>query len=119
VLTIINRCESGEWDIFRSDVLEDEFDRITNLVKKQKVLKLYSSMPIYVEITDEIVSRAREFQKLNIKPFDALHLASAEHGCADILLTTDKKFLNKALASDSKVKVANPSIWLTEVLFND
>ena len=119
VLTIINKCESGVWDIFRSDVLEDELDRATNLVKKQKVFKLYSSMPLYIEITDEIVSRAKEFQKLNVKAFDSLHLASAEYGCADVLLTTDKKFLNRALATDSKIKIANPAIWLTEVLFSD
>jgi len=35
------------------------------------------------------------------------------------LLTTDKKFLNLAAKSDSKIMVANPAIWLMEVIFND
>ena len=73
----------------------------------------------YVEINADIISRAKEFQLINIKPFDALHLASAECGGADILLTTDKKFLNRALGLNSKVKVSNPAIWLTEVLYNE
>ena len=119
ILTIINKCESGIWDIFASDVLDDEIDRMTNLIKKQKVLELYSSTSIYVEINDEIISKAKEFHKINIKPFDALHLASAEYGGADILLTTDKKFLNRAVKLNAKTKVFNPAIWLTEVLFND
>jgi len=55
----------------------------------------------------------------NIKPFDALHLASAEYSNADVLLTTDKKFLNRAAESDSKIRVANPVQWLMEVMFND
>jgi len=78
VLTIIGKCENGEWDIFESDVLDDEFDRMTNVIQKQKVLELYSSASIYIEINEEIVSRAKEF-----------------------------------------IRVANPAIWLTEVLFND
>ena len=73
-----------------------------------------------IELSDEIVVRAKEFQRtVNIKPFDALHLASAEYGGADILLTTDKKFVNRAKEADTNIKVSNPAIWLTEVLFND
>ena len=119
VLAIINKCEAGVWDVFESDVLDDEFDRMTNLTKKQKIMELYSSSSLYIEINDEIISRAKEFHKLNIKPFDALHLASAEYGGADILLTTDKKFINIAAVSNAKVKVLNPAIWLMEVLYND
>lgn len=119
ILMIINRCENGEWDIFESDVLDDEFDRMTNFIKKQKVLKLYSSATVYVEISDMIINRAKEFQNYNIKSFDALHLASAEYGEADILLTTDKKFLSRAVKLNTKIRVYNPAIWITEVLFND
>lgn len=118
VLTIIRNCEIGQWDIVGSDVLDDEINRIMHPVKKQKVAKLYSSAVDFIEITDKIVARAKEFQNMQgIKPFDALHLASAELGRADVLLTTDKKFLNNALASNAKIRVANPAIWLMEVLF--
>jgi predicted nucleic acid-binding protein len=119
VLTIIENCERGIWDVFESDVLDDEIERMADSVKKQQVLEFYSSTSIYIEINDLIIGRAKEFQEINIKPFDALHLASAENGGADILLTTDKKFLNRALQSNAKIRVANPAIWLTEVLYND
>ena len=80
---------------------------------------LYTSTSIYIEISDDIIRRAKELQKFNIKSFDALHLASTELGGADVLLTTDKKFLNRALNSDTNIKISNPVIWLTEVLFYD
>lgn len=100
--------------------MDDEIDRIADLVKKQKVMMLCSTASIYVEINSDIIDKAKELQRtMNIKPFDALHLASAEYGGADILLTTDKKFLNRATESNTKIRVANPIIWLMEVVFNE
>jgi predicted nucleic acid-binding protein len=120
VLSIINSCESGLWDIFRSDVLEDEILKIVNPIKQQKVLMLYSSATLNIEINDEIISRAASLIDIyNLGAFDAVHLASAEYGEADILLTTDKKFYNRAIKSDIKIKIANPAFWLTEVFINE
>jgi len=120
VLEILSNCVAGMWEVFRSDVLNDEIDRIANYVKKQKVLMLYSSATIYVPLTDEIVYRAKSIQHIvNIKPFDALHLACAECSNASVLLTTDKKFINQAAAINTSVRVTNPAIWLMEVMYND
>jgi len=54
---------------------------------------------------------------MGFKPFDALHLACAESVFAEVLLTTDDKFLNKAKKNKNKLrfKVENPVIWLMEV----
>jgi predicted nucleic acid-binding protein len=51
------------------------------------------------------------------KSFDALHLACAESVFAEVLLTTDDKFLKKAKKNKSvlKVRVENPVTWLMEV----
>ena len=120
VLVILKNSNAGICDVFQSDVLDDEISRMTNLVKKLKVLMLYSSASVRIEINDIIINRAKEFQQqANVKPFDALHLACAEYSNADILLTTDQKFINRAVKSDSNVRVANPAIWLMEVIFND
>lgn len=120
VLSILSSCEEGIWDIFKGDVLEDEIYRITNLVARIKVLMLYSSASIYIPLNDAIIRRGRELENMaNIKPFDALHLASAEYGGADIFLTTDKKLLNRAAEANVNIKVANPAVWLMEVMFYD
>lgn len=55
---------------------------------------------------------------IGFKPFDALHLACAENVVAEVLLTTDDKFLNKAKKNKNKlrVRVENPIIWFLEVI---
>ncbi|TEB04074.1 hypothetical protein Psch_04203 [Pelotomaculum schinkii] len=55
---------------------------------------------------------------IGFKPFYALHLASAESVVAEVLLTTDDKFLSKAKRNKNKlrVRVENPVIWFLEVI---
>jgi len=62
---------------------------------------------------------ARELEKIGVKPFDALHIASAEFKGVDVFLTTDKKLINATRNTDVTVKVLNPAVWLMEVLYNE
>lgn len=72
-----------------------------------------------VEIDEQIKTRAEEIIKLsNIKAFDSLHLASAEAG-ADMLLTTDMKFLRNCKKILCKVDVKNPIEYVMEVFDHD
>jgi predicted nucleic acid-binding protein len=59
-----------------------------------------------------------ELQGLGFKPFDALHIACAEKGKVDVLLTTDDELLQKITQKNIiiNVRVANPLKWLTEVI---
>jgi predicted nucleic acid-binding protein len=117
VLTIIDRCDRRIWDLCNSDVLYDEIDRITDVIRKEKIFALCNSSAINIELNDAVIRRAKELHRLNIKSFDALHVASAEYGKADVFLTTDKRLVNASKRIDMKVKVSNPAVWLTEVLF--
>lgn len=119
VLSIIDRCENGEWELCGSDIVLDEIDDMTNLVKKQKVLLFYQSATGNIGLTEEVVARAKGLEQFNIKPYDALHLASSETGGVDVFLTTDRKLINAARRSDIKVEVKNPLLWLTEVLYDE
>lgn len=66
-------------------------------------------------MNDSIVARATEIRKhANIKAFDSLHLASAE-ASADLLLTTDIKFLNACKRLKLSIKVMNPIDFVMEV----
>ena len=57
-------------------------------------------------------------QKIGVKSYDALHIASAEYGKATIFLTTDDKLLKIARNNLEKIhtKVQNPLNWILEVL---
>ena len=118
VLSIIDICESGKWFSFSSDVLLDEILGITNVDKRNKIILLYYTAKQHIDLTSDIVFRAKQLERCNIKSYDALHAASAESAGADVLLTTDRGFINAAGSSDAKIPVKNPLVWLAEVLYD-
>jgi len=116
VLTIVNKCtENDDWSFFSSDVLDDEMDNIIDPIKKQKVLGLYSFAEEHIELNTNILKRAIDLQSFNFGSYDALHLASAENGEADVFLTTDKKLIKQTKKVDLSVEVSNPFVWLSGV----
>ncbi|MDE0399998.1 MAG: hypothetical protein OXL96_19560 [Candidatus Poribacteria bacterium] len=55
-------------------------------------------------------------EALGFKEYDALHIACAESGEADVFLTVDDAVVRRAksLQSQLHVRVENPHIWLQE-----
>jgi predicted nucleic acid-binding protein len=76
---------------------------------------LYSLRGSRISVTDQILCRSQELQRLGLKLFDSLHLALAESldGNA-VLLTTDDFFLKAAARIEVKILVTNPAAWLME-----
>ena len=118
VLTILNRCQKGEWQLIGSEVIEFEISQIPDGERRQKASILVGLAGLKVPIDEGVRTRAGELQIFGFKPFDALHISSAEKGDTDVFLTTDDNLLQKALQKDIiiKVKVANPLKWLMEVV---
>lgn len=71
-------------------------------------------------VNEHVESRTLELVGLKFKAYDALHIACAEVGNADIMLTTDDRLIRKAAMHNSilQVKVQNPILWLLEVTTN-
>jgi predicted nucleic acid-binding protein len=61
--------------------------------------------------------RAAQIEQLGFGAFDALHLAAAEQGGVEVLLTTDDGLLRCARRSSSPLhlRVENPVSWYQEV----
>ena len=61
--------------------------------------------------------RAREIQGHGFSAFDALHLASAEKGSAEVFLTTDDDLLRHARRCLRllHIRVENPVLWYEEL----
>jgi predicted nucleic acid-binding protein len=101
-----------------SEIAGLEVSKIPDEDRKQKVILLSSTLKMNIAIDDEIVSRAKDLNKMGFKPFDSYHIACAEKGQADVLLTTDDDFLKKAASQSKllKVKIENPLRWLMKEL---
>lgn len=115
VLVIVKRL-SADWIWIGSEALDDEIERISDPVRRRKTGELWGQAQISVAVEKAQLARARELTKIGLKAFDALHIACAESGGADVLLTTDDKLLRRARrhAAQLNVRVANPLTWLAE-----
>jgi predicted nucleic acid-binding protein len=49
-------------------------------------------------LVEDVRERGRALRGRELKDLDALHLAAAEHGGAEVLLTTDDRFIRAARA---------------------
>jgi len=118
ILTILEHTQSGMWTIIGSEVIDIEISKIPDDDLRCKVNILTGMKQKLITVNNDVEIRAKELEKLGFKSFDALHIACAEKGDADILLTTDDIFLSKALQSRNilKVRVENPLRWLMEVM---
>lgn len=122
ILIIMQKVYEGEDEIIGSDILEIEMAKIANSEKRGNVEGVYRSLILdsnRKKLNEGIENRAKEIMKItNIKAFDSLHLASAEAG-ADILLTTDIKFLRMCKKISCQVDVKNPIEYVMEVFDYD
>lgn len=119
ILAILSKCTSGEWQLLSSEVIDIEIENIQDKWKKSKVDELYKLAKEKIILDDKIVKRALEIQNFGIKPFDSLHVASAEYSKADVFLTTDKKLLHAAAQLKLDIIIENPLNWFMEVDENE
>ena len=118
--TILENFRDGKWEWVVSKVLEIEVGRNLNFDQYLRVKSLLIRANQTVLLTEVEKSRGYVLESLGFKLFDALHIASAESGGADILLTTDDRFMRRAkhLFTQLGVRVENPYAWLQEVMKN-
>jgi len=101
-----------------SEALEFELSNDPDEERRKYLLTLYGGNESTYPLTEDIRLRARDFQKLGVKPFDSLHLATAEVADADLLLTVDDQFVASSKRTNARVRVTSP-INLLEVLKNE
>lgn len=120
VLIVMQKAFENELEIVGSDILEIEMSKIKNDVKRNDVEGVYHALISgSVKADPEVKERAVQIGQIsNIRNFDCLHLASAEMS-ADVLLTTDVKFLKGCHKIDVKVEVKNPVEFVMEVFGYD
>ena len=114
--SILRRVELNEWVSVSSEAVQNEIDGDSSLSRRARVQENADLAKRFVVVEIEQLTRAAELQNLGFGPFDALHIACAEHAEVDVLLTTDDRMLRLALRIKEKlrVKVTNPITWLLD-----
>ena len=117
-MIILARLSRKEWTWLGSQALEIEIDRAPDADQRSRLKRISSFVRDIVMIGQKELDRAGELEQLGFSGFDAVHLACAESGGADIFLSTDDRLLKRAKrhAKKIRVKVANPLDWLKEMI---
>ena len=113
VLAILGLVEDEELAWIGSDVLDQEIADTPDRERRAGVEVLMACPHETKSVGEVEIRRAGQLAALGFGPFDALHLARAEAGAADVFLTTDDRLLGRAqrLGAAIRVFVENPAHW--------
>jgi predicted nucleic acid-binding protein len=115
VMEIFRRVRVGNLEWVAGTVLLTELAQRddSELAESLTLLVRASARHIVVVGLNE-TRRSAHLESLGIKTFDALHLASAESGGADVFFTTDDRLIRATAraASQIAVPVMTPVEWL-------
>jgi predicted nucleic acid-binding protein len=116
VMLILGRFQRGEQ--IGSETLDFEIEQMPDPERRARVRVLANAAHRYVLVENETVERAHHLSTVGFHAIDALHLACAEEGGADVFLTTDDHLIQIATRPSVQIRVAvkNPLLWLNEVL---
>ena len=96
VEAVIREVERGTVNLLNSDVLVAESGASADPTRRDFAAETIALAGARVRLTSAVEQRARRYQRVGMKAFDALHLASAVEGGADYFCTTDDRLLKKA-----------------------
>jgi len=118
IILILGRLALGEWSWIGSEAILQEVDRTPDPERRHQVSTLVGAMGTIIEVNEAALARAGQLAVLGIKKFDALPVACAEIGSADVFLTTDDRLVRAAKRAGKLIttRVDNPLSWLTDAI---
>jgi hypothetical protein len=108
------RTNEVEW--VSSDALSIEVANNPDRERRDEAAVLLSLATETPSLDRSTIERAREIETVGYGAFDALHMSAAESRSADVLLTTDDRFIKRAARGlgSPRIRVLNPVEWLRE-----
>jgi len=102
------------WEWVASDVVWREASRIPDQERCGRMMGFRIHVRHHVLVQPPILDRTDEIEPLGPGGMDALHVACAEFGGADVFLTTDDGLLKGFAANQGRpgLAAANPLAWL-------
>lgn len=115
---LLRAVEEGRLLWVASDALLYETRKCPEAERRTAVLTLCARATEHVASDEVTMQRAMALRSHGLRDLDALHLACAERGGAEVLVTTDDAFLSAARRPTpaSSTRVVNPVVYALEVL---
>ena len=110
VVGLLAAVEGGRVDWIGSAYLDFEVEQDPDGERVRRVRSLLGLVRERVAASGTVAARARALERVGFRGFDALHMASAEAGGADLLITTDDQMIRQAVRAgrDLQVRLVTP-----------
>ncbi|HET7768385.1 MAG TPA: PIN domain-containing protein [Chloroflexota bacterium] len=117
VLRVLALVRAGQAEWLSSDAVEVELAAGPASARRSWITELLGGAVQSVQVGEKEAARAEELTAIGLRPLDALHLACAEAGRADVFLTTDDEVIRVARRPTTQlhVRVMNPMAWVQEL----
>lgn len=117
VLAVLRKVQNGDWLWITSDILWWEINRCPDLSRHEGMEEMLRLPNRRVVISNAETIRAKQLTWMSFGAPDAYHIAAAEAGHCEVLLTADDRMVRKAarLKEEILVHVANPLDWWREI----
>jgi hypothetical protein len=112
---ILRRIIEGHDTLIWSWVLSFENDKHPKPDRRDEIAIWEGRSERSIEVNANLDERARQIAQQGIPALDAAHLASAEAGGAEIMLTCDDVVLRRAPRLGLALRVLDPVAYLSEV----
>lgn len=110
---ILQMIENEDIQFINSSILEFEINRNPNDYRRNWISQVIQKANQYVYATEHIRNRANELSAYNIKPLDALHIATAESVKCDYFVTCDDRLIKRYNKIDTMdLIVCNPTDFI-------
>jgi hypothetical protein len=119
VVLILDACQRGRHEFCGSTALDVENGKNPDADRRDKVTQLLTGARHRVPHTRAVDERVLQLVLLGFQEFDAYHVAFAEAGRCDRLVTTDDRLLRAAARNPGTigVRVTDPIRLVAEVDF--
>jgi predicted nucleic acid-binding protein len=116
ILYILAHAAQGEWAIIVSNAVRAELAANGDPDRRLGAEQLAAFATEHVRTDEDVHRRGQILERMGFGVYDSLHIAYAEAGGADVLLTTDDALIRRArrLQHEVGIRVANPLTWLKE-----
>src|SRR5215510_11727699 len=115
VLDILSRIMEGSDTLVWSWVISFENDKHPKPDRRDEIAVWEARSERSIAVNADLEERTRQIARQGIPALDAAHLASAEAGEAEIMLTCDDVILGRAPRLGLALQVLNPVAHLKEV----
>jgi hypothetical protein len=114
VLEIVDQCANGSMTLLVSSLIHTEPDRTKDDERKKGIYRFIPTTAEYILATNIVEVKTENYYKQDLSRYDALHIAFAEVGNADLFLTVDDRIIKKSKILNINMVIENPWIWQKE-----